>query len=80
MRKSLIYITVFTSLMFLGACKDFLNLEPFNRVSKEYLFSTSAGVKTLLATLFNRIPTEDFVYQPSQGFNQHPVRTLNINL
>jgi starch-binding outer membrane protein, SusD/RagB family len=72
MRKSLIYITVFTSFLFLGACKDFLDLEPLDRVSKEYLFSTSAGVKTLLATLYNRVPMEDFVYHPTYGFNQHP--------
>lgn len=72
MRKKLIYITVFTLLLNLGACKDFLELEPLDRVSKEYLLSTPAGVKTLMATLYNRLPIEDFTYRPGGGFNQHP--------
>ncbi|MDX9812922.1 MAG: RagB/SusD family nutrient uptake outer membrane protein, partial [Bacteroidales bacterium] len=72
MRKRLIYFTVFTSLLLLGACEDFLDLEPLDRVSKEYLFETPAGVKTLMATLYNRLPIEDFVYRPGGGFNQHP--------
>ncbi len=72
MRKRLIYFTVFASLLLLGACEDFLDLEPLDRVSKEYLFETPAGVKTLMATLYNRLPIEDFVYRPGGGFNQHP--------
>src|SRR5512141_340685 len=72
MRKSLIYITVFAFLLIIGSCKDILNLEPLDRVSSDYLFATPAGVKTLLATLYNKIPMEDFVYQPANGFNQHP--------
>jgi len=72
MRKRFIYLTVFTSLLLLGACGDFLNLEPLDRVSKEYLLDTPAGVKTLMATLYNRLPMEDFVFRPSGGFNQHP--------
>jgi len=72
MRKGLKYIIIFTFLLILGACKDFLELEPLDRVSKEYLFETPGGVKTLLATLYNRMPMEDFVYHPINGFNQHP--------
>ncbi|HLN20592.1 MAG TPA: RagB/SusD family nutrient uptake outer membrane protein [Bacteroidales bacterium] len=72
MRKRLIYTTLFTLLFFLGACKDFLELEPLDKVSKEYLLSTPAGVKTLMATLYNRLPIEDFDYRPGTGFNVHP--------
>jgi len=72
MRKSLIYITVCASFLLLGACKNFLDLEPLDKVSKDYLFSTSAGVKTVLADLYNRMPMEDFVFHPQNGFNQHP--------
>jgi len=72
MRKIIIYITVFTSFLIQGACKDFLDLEPLDRVSKEYLFQTPAGVKTLMATLYNRMPMEDFDYHPQNGFNVHP--------
>jgi hypothetical protein len=72
MRKGLKYIIIFTFLLILGACKDYLQLEPLNKVSKDYLFSTPAGVKTLMATLYNKMPMEDFVYQPTVGFGQHP--------
>jgi starch-binding outer membrane protein, SusD/RagB family len=72
MRKSLIYITVCASFLLLGACSNFLDLEPLDRVSKDYLFQTPAGVKTLLATLYNKMPMEDFTYHPVYGFNQHP--------
>ena len=72
MRKILIYITVFTSFLFLEACKDVLDLQPLNKVSKDYLLSTPAGAKVLLATLYNRMPMEDFDYHPQNGFNVHP--------
>jgi hypothetical protein len=72
MRKGLIYITVTTFLLGLGSCKDFLELEPLNKVSAENLLATPAGVKTLMATLYNRMPMEDFSFIPANGFNQHP--------
>jgi hypothetical protein len=72
MRKGLKYIIIFSFLLILGACKDFLDLEPLDRVSKEYVYSTPSGVKTMMATLYNRMPMEDFVYHPAYGFNQHP--------
>ena len=71
MRKKIIYTTVFTLLLILGACKDYLQLEPLDRVSKDYLLSTPAGVKTLMATLYNRLPIEDFVYRPGTGYSFH---------
>jgi hypothetical protein len=71
MRKSLIYITICASFL-LGACQDFLDLEPLDKVSKDYLFSTPAGVKTVLADLYNRMPMEDFTFHPQNGYNQHP--------
>jgi starch-binding outer membrane protein, SusD/RagB family len=72
MRKSLIYITVFVFLLIAGSCKDILEIQPLDRVSADYLLATPAGVKTLLATLYNKMPMEDFVFHPSNGFNQHP--------
>jgi hypothetical protein len=71
MRKGL-YITITAFLLILSSCKDFLQLEPLDKVSAEDLLSTSAGVKTLMATLYNRMPMEDFVFNPASGFNQHP--------
>lgn len=72
MRKGIIYITIAAFLLGLGSCKDFLALEPLDKVSAEDLLATSAGVKTLMATLYNRMPMEDFAYNPASGFNQHP--------
>ena len=67
MRKILIYITVFTALLLPGACKNVLDLQPLDRVSKDYLLSTPAGVKVLMATLYNGMPMEDFDYHPQNG-------------
>ncbi len=72
MRKSLIYISIFATFLFLEACKDYLQLEPFDKVSADVLFSDMSGVKTVLATIYNAMPMEDFNYRPAGGFNQHP--------
>lgn len=62
MRKSLIYISIFTSFLFLEACKDYLQLEPFDKVPASQLFSSPGGVKTVLANIYNILPMEDFNY------------------
>src|SRR5512138_487882 len=72
MRKGLKYIATFALFLILGACSDFLDLQPLDKVSKDYLFATPAGVKTLLATLYNKVPMEDFTYRPGGGFNNRP--------
>lgn len=72
MRKSLIYITIIAFFLILGSCKDILDIEPLDRVTSDYLFATPAGIKTLLATLYNKIPIEDFDFNPASGFNVHP--------
>ncbi|MCU0456742.1 MAG: RagB/SusD family nutrient uptake outer membrane protein [Bacteroidales bacterium] len=72
MRKGIIYLTITAFLLGLGSCKDFLALEPLDKVSAEDLLASQAGVKTLMATLYNRMPMEDFAFNPASGFNQHP--------
>jgi hypothetical protein len=72
MKKGLIYITVTAFLLGLSSCQDFLNLEPLDKVSAENLLATPAGVKTLMATLYNGMPMQDFTFVPGSGFNQHP--------
>ncbi|NMC41021.1 MAG: hypothetical protein GYA43_07600, partial [Bacteroidales bacterium] len=71
MRKGLIYI-IAVFLMILASCKDFLEIKPLTMVGAEDLLATPAGVKTLMATLYNRWPMEDFVFHPANGYNQHP--------
>lgn len=68
MRTKILYLTVVAS-MFLTACKDYLELQPLDRVPANQLLSDINGVNTLLANLYNRMPMEDFNYDPTLGFN-----------
>jgi hypothetical protein len=40
-------------------------------VPASILLSDPSGVNTLLANLYNKMPMEDFSYNPNQGFNYH---------
>lgn len=71
MKKNKIAILFLCSLSLLMGCNDFLNVEPLDKVSGNQLVSTEGGLKTLLATLYNGLPIEDFTYRPNKGFNQH---------
>ncbi len=75
MRRILKYISIFTSFLLLEGCNDFLELEPFDRVSAEQLFASSGGIKTVLANIYNLCPIEDFNYVAAgqgqySGFNR----------
>lgn len=53
-------------------CSDLLELQPLDKTSGEDLLASSDGLKTLMATLYNAIPMEDFSYYPADGgFNRH---------
>ena len=67
--KSMICI-LFAALMS-TACSDFLDIKPLDRVSPEQVFSDISEIKTILATLYNKMPMEDFSYNPNKGFNYH---------
>ena len=69
MKKQLRYILIIPVLMLLSSCEDFLELEPLDKVSAERLISDPNGIKMLMASLYNKLPVEDFRYNPSQGFN-----------
>jgi hypothetical protein len=58
-------------ILFLTTCEDFLEIAPLDRVPGSQLFSDIAGVKTVLATIYNLMPIEDFDYEPRVGFNYH---------
>lgn len=71
MKKIISYISATVLVLLLTACKDFMEIEPLDRVSGEQLFSDVAGAKTVLATIYNKMPMEDFNFEPRMGFNFH---------
>lgn len=65
-RKIYLIIALFA---LLSACKDVLELEPVDRISATQLFSDERGLKTVLATLYNKCPIEDYNYVPNSTMN-----------
>ncbi len=66
--KLIKYIVFITILGLSSSCKDFLDLEPTNKVSADDLFSSTEGVKAYMAGLYNRLPIEDFNFTSDGGF------------
>lgn len=70
--KILPYIISFALVFGISGCSDMLELEPLDKTSAEDLLESSNGLKTLMATLYNAMPMEDFSYYPADGgFNRH---------
>ncbi len=72
MRKIIIYISVFASIIIMGACKDFLDIQPLDKTSADVLFANVAGVKTVLANIYQQMPIEDYTWTGGTAFNSHP--------
>ena len=71
MKRISIYLTILATCLTMSACKKFLEVEPLDRVPASQLLTDINGVKVLLANLYNKMPVEDFVYNPGVGFNYH---------
>ena len=71
MRRKILYIFIAATSLFFASCKKFLDIQPLNKVSATTLLSDISGVKVLLATLYNKMPVEDFSYNPGKMFNYH---------
>jgi hypothetical protein len=73
MKRNIIkYICSFALLLGLAGCSETLELKPLDKTSAEDLLKTTAGLKTVLATLYYAIPMEDFSFYPADGgFNKH---------
>lgn len=71
MRRKILYISIAAASLFLSACNSFLEIEPLDKVPASQLFSDISGVKVVLATLYNKMPMEDFSYNPGKMFNYH---------
>jgi hypothetical protein len=66
-------ILVLLSILYLAlnsGCNSFLEVESLTRMPSERLLADEKGLRTLLATLYNGIPMEDFNYRPNVGFNR----------
>lgn len=61
-----------TFLLGISSCTDMLELEPLDKTSAEDLLASTKGLKTLMATLYNSMPMEDFSFYPADGgFNKY---------
>ena len=65
---NLIIVAVSLSLL---SCSKFLEIQPLDKVPASQLLSDISGIKVLLANLYNKIPIEDFSYNPGYVFNYH---------
>lgn len=71
-RKILPYIISLALAFGFSGCSDMLELEPLDKTSAEDLLESSNGLKTMMATLYNAIPMEDFSFYPADGgFNRN---------
>jgi len=69
MKRILRYFLIIPVVFMLSSCEDFLELQPLDKVSAERLISDPNGIKMLMASLYNKLPVEDFRYNPGQAFN-----------
>ncbi len=70
MKRKIIYFL--SAIALLSSCgKEFLNVEPLNKVPSSVLLSDAAGLSSLLANLYAKMPMEDFNYNPGKFFNYH---------
>lgn len=79
MKKIISCISITIMALFSQACQDFLEIQPLDRVPGSQLFSDPAGIITALATVYNKMPMEDFNYEPGEGFNFHVRDNPNRN-
>lgn len=71
-KRLLLYITAATFTFF--SCSDFLDIDPLDKVPPGQVYNDINGIKTLLATLYIKMPVECFAYNPTSdggGFNYH---------
>ncbi len=71
MKKYMYIILTCCLLVSLSGCNKFLELKTLEKVDGNQLLGSEGGLNTLLASMYNAMPVEDFVYRPNQGFNMH---------
>lgn len=73
MKRKIISLLFSLYLIFgMAGCSDMLELQPLDKTSAEDLLASTKGLKTLMATLYNSLPIEDFSFYPADGgFNRY---------
>lgn len=66
LHKSILTIAVAVGTL-VTSCQK-LDIPPTNIVTPDIIYSSEAGVKSFLATIYQNLPIEDFKYRPDQGF------------
>lgn len=69
MKKTIYAAAIFAASVMVTGCNDFLDLAPINKITNEDIFNSESGIQAYMATLYNRLPIEDFNYGSESGFN-----------
>jgi hypothetical protein len=75
--KTIKYFILILILAGSAGCKDYLDLEPTDKISADDLFSSPEGIKTFMANLYYQLPIEDFNWTPRYGFHWNPFDANN---
>lgn len=76
MKKTIIILTIGVAFL-MNSC-DFLSIEPEDMISPEDAFKNPSSVKSAMATLYLKIPVEDFNYNPMGGGTMPPGYGFNF--
>lgn len=68
MKKAKYILSLVASTFLAVGCHDVLDVEPFDKITAQDLFSDPAGTELYMADLYYRMPVEDLNYYPKQGF------------
>ena len=71
MKKRIFGISATLILLLFTSCHGIMDIQPLDKITGEQLFSDVAGLKTVLANVYNNIPIEDFDFYPRLGYNFH---------
>jgi len=76
MKKTIIILTL--GVAFLMHSCDFLSIEPENMINPRDAFKNPSSIKSAMATLYLKIPVEDFNYNPMGGGTMPPGYGFNF--
>ncbi|MEN8155521.1 MAG: RagB/SusD family nutrient uptake outer membrane protein [Bacteroidota bacterium] len=65
-------IVFISAISFISCSKDFLELEPTDKISAEDLFSSPEGIQSYMANLYAHAPIEDFNSVAPEGLSWNP--------
>ena len=63
------YIIIAIAFTMASCAKDFLDVEPKNILPPDDLFSSDEGIESHMASMYDKLPIEDFRFDYREGFN-----------